>query len=36
MEVTEEVLESPTAVDFDEADDRLDTSKAVKVATLGD
>ena len=35
MEVTEEVFESPAAVVFDEAENRIHTIKAVMVATLG-
>lgn len=35
MEVTEEVFESPAAVVFDQAENRLHTIKAVLVATLG-
>lgn len=36
MEVSEAVFESPAAVVFDEAENRLHTIKAVMVATLGD
>ncbi len=35
-EVTEEVLEGPQSVVFDEAENRMHTIKAVMVATLGD
>ena len=36
LEVTEEVFESPNAIVFDEAENRMHTIKAVMVATLGD
>jgi ornithine carbamoyltransferase len=36
MGVTEEGLESPTSIVFDEAENRVHTIKAVLVATLGD
>jgi len=35
MEVTEEVIESPASIVFDEAENRVHTIKAVMVATLG-
>jgi ornithine carbamoyltransferase len=35
LEVTEDVLESPASIVFDEAENRLHTIKAVMVATLG-
>ena len=35
MEVTEEVFESPAAIVFDQAENRMHTIKAVLVATLG-
>ena len=35
-EVTEEVFESPASLVFDEAENRMHTSKAVMVATLGE
>ena len=35
-EVTEEVFESPASLDFDEAENRMHTIKAVMVATLGE
>lgn len=34
MEVTEEVFESPAAVVFDQAENRLNNIKAVSAATL--
>jgi ornithine carbamoyltransferase len=34
LEVTEEVFESPASIVFDEAENRMDTVKAVMVATL--
>ena len=34
MEVTEDVFESPAAIVFDQAENRLHTIKAVLVATL--
>jgi len=36
LEVTEEVLESPRAIVFDQAENRMHTIKAIMVATLGD
>ncbi len=36
LEVTEEVFESPRAIVFDQAENRMHTIKAVMVATLGD
>ena len=36
MEVTEEVFESPAGVQFEQAENRLHTIKAILVATLGD
>jgi ornithine carbamoyltransferase len=36
LEVTEEVFESPCAVVFDQAENRMHTIKALMVATLGD
>ena len=35
MEVTEEVFESPAGVQFEQAENRMHTIKAVLVATLG-
>jgi ornithine carbamoyltransferase len=35
MEVTEEVFESPAAIIFDQAENRMHTIKAILVATLG-
>lgn len=35
MEVTEEVFESPAAIQFEQAENRLHTIKAILVATLG-
>jgi len=35
MEVTEEVVESPASIVFDEAENRVHTIKAVMVAALG-
>jgi ornithine carbamoyltransferase len=35
LEVTEEVFESPASLDWDEAENRMHTIKAVMVATLG-
>ncbi len=36
LEVTEEVFESPCAIVFDQAENRMHTIKAIMVATLGD
>jgi ornithine carbamoyltransferase len=36
LEVTEEIFESPRAIVFDQAENRMHTIKAVMVATLGD
>ena len=36
MEVTEEVFESPHAIVFDQAENRVHTIKAIMVATIGD
>jgi ornithine carbamoyltransferase len=36
MEVTEEVFESEASIIFEEAENRMHTIKAIKVATLGD
>jgi ornithine carbamoyltransferase len=36
MEVTEEVFESPASIVFDQAENRLHTTKAILVATLGE
>ncbi len=36
LEVTEEVFESPRAIVFDQAENRMHTIKAIMVATLGD
>ena len=35
MEVTEEVFESPAGIQFEQAENRMHTIKAVLVATLG-
>ena len=35
MEVTEEVFESPAAIQFEQAENRMHTIKAILVATLG-
>ena len=35
MEVTEEVFESPMNIAFEQAENRMDTIKAILVATLG-
>jgi len=36
LEVTDDVFESPAAIVFDQAENRLHTIKAVMVATLGE
>lgn len=36
MEVTEEVFESPAGIQFEQAENRLHTIKAILVAALGD
>ena len=35
MEVTDEVFESPAGIQFDQAENRLHTIKAILVATIG-
>ena len=36
MEVTEEVFESPAAIQFEQAENRVHSIKALLVATIGD